>query len=427
MRTALRGIVCEARTRLVLVRAPAGYGKTTLLTQCRQHLESQGVPTGWLTLDASYNDPSRFLSHLRAMVQDALPEVGGGATGAATSDVPAAGLGEQALSLADRLAAAEQPFALFLDEFEAIAGPSVLAVVRDLLDRLPPGGRIVIGTRTAPELGLSRLRARGALVEVDAQQLRFTLQETRSFFAARVRLTLGTEDLAVLHRKTEGWVAALWLVGLALQRRNEHSGFIARISGSETGIASYLAEEVLAQQDEALRDFLLRTSVARELTMPLARSLLPHLSDLELARLLKEAETFLIPLESRGDGWRYHSLFASFLQGQLRRQLPDAVPTLHETAARWFSSQGNDAQAVEHLIESGDLPAAVEALSRVATALLAQGRLGMLKRWFDRIPDALLPSRPWACSGSARQTPTTVRCASASCRLPQARPRPRSS
>lgn len=394
LRTTLRDTVCTGRARLVLVRAPAGYGKTTLLTQCRQHLEAAGVPTPWLTLDSSHNDPARFLAQVRAMVDDALPEFDVVGAHSPRPYAPAAGLGEQALSLADRLAGAQQPFALFLDEFEVVVGPSVLAVVRDLLDRLPPGGRIVIGTRNVPDLGLSRLRARGALVEVDAQQLRFTLPEARIFFAARLKLSLATEDLAVLHRKIEGWVAALWLVGLALQRHEEHGTLIARISGTDAGIATYLAEEVLAQQDEALRNFLLRTSVSRELTVPLAQSLLPHLSSDEVARLLSAAEAFLIPLEGRADGWRYHSLFASFLQGQLRRQLPDEVPVLHAAAARWFSAQGQDVQAVDHLIESGDLAAAVEAMSRVATALLAQGRLGLLKRWFDRIPDELLRERP---------------------------------
>ena len=390
-RTGVRDTVCGSQARLVLVRAPAGFGKTTVMGQCRERLEALGVATAWLTVGRADNDPSRFLSRLDALVAQALPELAEAATDA---DLPEAAPAQRALSLVSRLAAAEAPFALFLDEFEAVHEGAVLALVRELLERLPPGGRLVIGTRWLPDLRLARLRARGQLLEVDASRLRFSLEETRRFFDLRVGVPLDDAALAALHERTEGWVAALWLVGLAMASHPDPGGFVARFTAADAGIAEYLAEEVLARQEPALRRFLLRTSLLREVSLPLAEALAPDVAPAEVARLFEAAANFLTPVEGRPGARRYHSLLAGHLRAQLMREAPAEVQALHAAAARGFLARGETFAALDHLIDGGDLDGAVAVLAQVAMDLLCEGRLRMLGRWFDRIPAAALAAHP---------------------------------
>ncbi|HWH82508.1 MAG TPA: LuxR C-terminal-related transcriptional regulator [Burkholderiaceae bacterium] len=384
-----RSILEGASARLILVRAPAGFGKTTVMAQSRQCFEQVDIATAWLTMDAADNDPSRFLAYLNAALEDLLPEEGRSATPA---QPPA--LGEFALALMERVSGIAFPFALFLDEFELVQSPTVLALVGEMLDRLPAGGRLVIGSRSLPNLRLGRLRAGGRLLEIDAQRLRFSLEETRSFFRVRRAPGLGSDDLAMLHRKTEGWVAALWLAGLALERHEQRGDFIARFSGTDAGVAEYLAEEVLAQQSTTVRSLLLRTSILREISVPLCNALMPDLDSDAMLRQLASANAFLIPIENRPGSWRYHSLFASFLRGQLQRELPEVMAGLHQAAAGWFASQGRTVPAIDHLIESGDAAQAVQLLAREALPLLTQGRLRLLTRWFDALPSSALKASP---------------------------------
>lgn len=377
--------------RLVILRAPAGFGKTTTMAQCRSRFEQAGLATAWLTLDLADNDPARFLTKLHTTVDQLLPSQ----DQELYPNNGTAALGERALAAVDRLVNADRPFVLFIDEFEALREGAAVAIVRELLDRLPPGARLVIGTRTLPDLRLARHRARGTLLEIDAQHLRFTPDETSYYFAACMGLALEPQELATLHRKTEGWVAALWLAGLALRRLEERSAFIARFSGADAGLPVYLAEEVLAQQSPSMRRFLLRTSILRELSVPLCEALIPTLDSSAMLQQLESANAFLIPVEDRAEAWRYHSLFGSFLRVQLRRELPrEAVAELHRAAARWYLHAGRPVPAIDHLIEAGDFVSAVATLSPEATELLTQGRMRLLTRWFDAIPASLLEGWP---------------------------------
>lgn len=381
--------VLQSHARLVLVRAPAGFGKTTLMAQARQKLEESGVATAWLTLDSSDNDPSRFLAYLAYALDELSPQEIGHAIGKTES----APLGEVALRLMERVSALSFPFTFFLDEFEAIRSPGVVALVAQLLERLPPSCRIVVGSRNVPDLRLARLRAGGQLLEIDAQRLRFSLDETRRFLGARSG-DLGMEDVTLLHAKTEGWVAALWLAALALEQHRYRHEFITAFSGSEDSLAEYLAEEVLSQQAPEVRRLLLSTSILREFSAPLCAALLPGMDTDSVLRQLASANVFLIPIEGRPGHWRYHSLFSSFLRGQLQREWPDAVPGLQRAAARWYMGQGRPVPAVEHLIAAGDHDAAMAVLQNEAMPLLMQGRLRLLTRWFDALPQASLGRHP---------------------------------
>jgi len=363
--------------KLVLVRAPAGFGKTTAMVQLREALQERGVATAWLTLDGADNDVPRFLAALSAAVaQLGLERRADGA-----QDVLA------------ELAAEQAPFALFLDDFEVIREGGVLGMVRELIEHLPRNGQLVIGSRSLPDLGLGRLRARGQLLELDTEILRFTPAEAAEFFKLR-GAELSLEALDRAHDKTEGWVAALWLLSLALQRHGTPSDVVARLSASDRDVADYLTEEVLAQQEPAVRDFLLRTSVLRHLSVPACRALLPNVDCAAMLRKLEHGNVFLIPVEDAPDLYRYHSLFADFLRKLLARERPDDVARLHLAASGWYESERRPVPAIDHAIEGGDHPHALHLLEQHAHALLEQGRMRLLDRWFSAIPPQLLRERP---------------------------------
>jgi len=400
-----RDAVCQriaqaGGVKLVLVRAPAGFGKTTAMVQARERLASGGIDTAWLTLDRADNDVPRFLDGLHRAVQQIVVD-------APASAAP--------LDLVAALAGHGAPFVLFLDDVERISAPAVLGLVRELIDHLPRRGQLVLGSRSLPELGLGRLRAAGALLEIDTEHLRFSLDETAGLFA---RLASGAtasdsqaqlaRHLPELHRKTEGWVAALWLASMALDavlaRQASVADFIAQFSGSDRAVADYLAEDVLAGQRPEVRDFLLRTSVLRQLTAPLAQAVCPRHDAARVLDQLDAASLFLIPLQAppAADGrtppaeraWRYHSLFADFLRARLAREQPDEVARLHLAASGWYEAQGRAVPAIDHAIEGGDMPHALHLLAPHAMGFLAQGRLRLLARWFAALPAALLAAQP---------------------------------
>ena len=396
LRTAIREEIAGSAVKLVLVRAPAGFGKTTAMAQIREGMDAQGIATAWLTLDRADNDVSRFLNCLAEAVQRLGIEA---PVNQAPFDAVAA------------LAAYDTPFTLFLDDFEVVQEPAVLGLVRELVDYLPRRGQIVLGSRSLPDLGMGRLRARGQLIEIDTDRLRFTLEETRDFFSLRQThapraigahanaQSLPADLLSRLHSKTEGWPAALWLASLALERHGIETGFIERFSGSDRAVADYLAEDVLANQPREIRDFLLRTSILRQLDASVCRALNPRGDSAAILEQLAAANLFLTPV--RGDtgneegAWRYHSLFADFLRAQLVRERPDELARLHLAASGWYESQGRPVPAIDHAIEGGDHPHALALLEQYAEQFLEQGRMRMLARWFAAIPEPLLREHPF--------------------------------
>ncbi|MBS0453791.1 MAG: helix-turn-helix transcriptional regulator [Proteobacteria bacterium] len=396
LRSAIHEQISGSAARLVLVRAPAGFGKTTAMAQLREHMDAQGIATAWLTLDRADNDVSRFLGGLAEAVQRlGIVEV---PAGPAPFDAVAA------------LAAHDSPFTLFLDDFEVVQERAVLGVVRELIDYLPRRGQIVLGSRSLPDLGLGRLRARGQLVEIDTDRLRFSLEEARDFFGLRQaqasrsmhqQQALNADLLSRLHSKTEGWPAALWLASLALERHGtETTGFIDRFSGSDRAVADYLAEDVLAHQPTEIREFLLRTSILRQLDASVCQALNPHADSAAILDRLAAANLFLTPVRvdsgssEEGPAWRYHSLFADFLRAQLARERPQELARLHLAASGWYESRGRPVPAIDHAIEGGDHPHALALLEQFAEQFLEQGRMRMLARWFAAIPQPLLRERP---------------------------------
>ncbi|KJK26326.1 LuxR family transcriptional regulator [Burkholderiaceae bacterium 16] len=403
-RRAICDAVCAAGfVKLVLVRAPAGFGKTTAMLQCRARLDADGVATAWLTLDRADNDATRFLGSLEAAFELVLRK--GGVPLAASQRAPQS-VGEQALALIDRMAGHDRPFTLFLDDFEALQNPAVAGLVWQVVEQLPPGGRLVVGTRWVPDSGLARLRARGELLEIEPAQLRFTADETDHFLRRARGLALQPAAIFTLHRRTEGWATALWLASVALERRGQPDAFIAGFSGSNAAIADYLVEDVYLHLPDAVRAFLLRTSILDQLSGPLCDAVCGTADSEEILAWLERANLFLMPLDGERHGgaerpaqpnarwYRYHSLFSSFLRAQLQQGMQDEVPALQMAASRWYEAQGRPVPAIEHALAAGAVGHALPLLAGSVDDLLAQGRMRLLTRWLDAVPADALAAWP---------------------------------
>lgn len=383
-----RSAICERvlavpAARVVLVRAPAGFGKTTVMLQLRERLKAQGLKSSWLTVDEADNDVGRFLSFLSA----ALETIGVSPVMAPTDD--AMGL---ALCILDGIASHEVPFVLFLDDLETLHNPAVFSFIAQVVEQLPPGAQLVLGSRQVPAIGLGKLRARGRLVEVEAVELRFSMAETSSFLLEQCGLKLAPEQVGQLQGSTEGWAAALWLASLALERREDAAQFIAGFSGSNAAVAQYLAEDVFAKQPEAIRRFLLDTCVLDGLSPALCDALRGASDSAAVLSQLEEANLFLIPLD--GGSYRYHSLFAEFLRAQLARLDPARTAVLHQAAARWYLDEGRAIPALRHALASQDRALAVPLLLREAPGLMEEGRFALLLDCFDALPASVLEEQP---------------------------------
>jgi LuxR family maltose regulon positive regulatory protein len=365
--------------KVVLIQAPAGFGKTTLMLQALSALQIANIPAGWLTVDSADNDVGRFLGFLDAAF-DRLVSSDSAAGGEHGSDVAT---GIVALDLIERIACTPAPFVLFLDDVESIQSAAALAVLRQVIENLPTGGRIIIGSRTMPDIGAPRLLARGQLLIVDPAQLRFSVAETGDYLRDKRGLKLPNNDIARLQGVTEGWPVALWLASLALERREHSADRVAHFSGSNALVADYLAEEVLGQQSASVREFLIRTSVLHQLNAPLCDAVLGRAGSREILDSLQRSNMFVQRVGEDGEWFRYHSLFATFLRNQLERSYPQDIPGLHRAASAWYESQRRPVPAIEHALASGDADYALPMLESHAERLLEGGRVRLLVRLLD--------------------------------------------
>lgn len=351
------------------------------MLQVRDHLRQAGRPTAWLTLDRADNDLVRFLTSLAAALGPLVPGLPDPA------QLEARGPDRLALALIDAVAAHPAPLSLFCDDFESVHDPVALAIMGELIERLPPQAQVILGTRGVPALELGRLRVRGGLLDVEPEHLRFTEAEVDVFLRQQQGLPLDPADVRRLYVTTEGWAAALRLASLSLASRKEPGRWIAGFSGSNSAVVGYLAETVLARQSDVVRDFLLRTSVLRELNPALCDVIRGREGSGAILRTIDRAQLFLTPLEGDRSQYRYHGMFAEFLRAELVHHMPQEVPAIHRAAARWFAGEDRPVPAIEHALAGDDLPFALQLLARHAQELLDQGRVRLLSRWLDPLHD----------------------------------------
>lgn len=393
--------------KLILISAPAGFGKTTLLVEWLECKEGRQSPSnvGWFSLDDEDNDPVRFLAYLTAALQRA-----GATTAEGCLVVPA--LSQPSwpravlVPMINQIASMSRSVVLVLDDYHVVEQQTIHDAISFLIDHLPPNLHLVIAGRTDPPLPLARLRTRGQISELRQADLRFTPQEAAAFLNRTMGLALPDRDVTRLERRTEGWIAGLQLAALSMQGRSEVEAFINAFSGSHHYVLDYLAEEVLQRQPAGIRTFLRQTSILERLSAPLCDVVLGGRESAEGGRSagsqsileqLEAANLFVVPLDSERRWYRYHQLFAEFLRRQLDQAEPDLVPILHRRASRWYEQQGLRAEAIEHTLAARDFERAAGLIEAAGEATLMRSEMTTYLAWVDALPDEVVRSRPNLC------------------------------
>ena len=378
--------------KLTLLSAPAGFGKTTLLSEW---VADCGYAVAWVSLDKGDNDPTRFLAYLIAALQTIEENIGQETLGVLRSpQLPSmegllAALINQVDGLSDR-------FVLVLDDYHVIQAKSIHHLLAFLLDHLPIPMRLIIATRADPPLFLSRLRGRGQLVELRQADLRFTPDEAGAFLNRAMNLKLPADDVAVLASRTEGWIAGLQMAGVSMRDKADVSGFIATFAGRHEHIADYLTGEVLNLQSENLQSFLLQTSILDRLTGSLCDAVCPGAGQgqgQQTLERLKEANLFIVPLDDERRWYRYHHLFAGLLRQRLQQDRPGIVPELHRRASEWYARNGLLEEAIEHALDAGDSERAADLIEQIAEATVMHSEIATFLDWVERLPGASVYAR----------------------------------
>ncbi|NQT74708.1 MAG: hypothetical protein HQ553_18375 [Chloroflexi bacterium] len=386
--------------KLTLVSAPAGFGKTTLLTEwVHQHREDSQVqmPVGWISLDKDDNDPSRYWTYYVEALQMIHPDMGRSVIDMIQSPQPQP-VESFLTSLINELNIRTEPFVLILDDYHMIENETIHHAMTFLLEHMPPQMHLVISSRVDPPLPLALLRGRGQLNQFSATDLRFTFGETEAFFNEVMKLGLSKLGVKVLENRTEGWVASLQMAAISMRGHNDIQKFIYSFSGSQRYVLDYLTEEVFTQQPADVQSFLLETSILDRLTAPLSNAVTKRNDAMEKLDYLEAANLFLVPLDDERKWFRYHTLFADLLRSQLTRTLPDLPPLLHQRASQWFEQEGLTAEAIDHALAAGDFEKAANLIEAIAvTMITVESKVSTLLRWIAKLPDELINKRPWLC------------------------------
>jgi ATP/maltotriose-dependent transcriptional regulator MalT len=385
--------------RLALIRAPAGWGKSTLLSQWRS-AEQGRREFAWVTVDSSDSDPIRFWTYALEALRTLGEELG--TRSLALLRAPGVDLvGEMVPVLIGELDAFQRPLVVALDDYHQLEGDAVHTGLRRLLDYLPGHVCVAIATRTEPPLQVSRLRARGQLVEVAADELRFSPSEAEVLFNQFLDLGLDHQDVAALHQRAEGWPAALYLAGLSLRHRADRHAFIARFAGDDRHIVDYLGEEVLADLDPDTRALLLRTSILERMNGPLCDAIADTMGSARKLETLARSNLFVVPLDDRRDWYRYHHLFRACLNAELRLESADLIPELHRRASSWFQRTGDVTEAINHAIAGQDFPVASELLAAHWNEVVSTGGLRTVEMWLMALPEHVITSDARLCLARA--------------------------
>ena len=381
-----------SEARLTLVSAPAGFGKTTLLTAWLATAATENRSVAWLSLDQNDSQPATFWTYVITALQTAVPGVGAGVLPLLQSAQPP--IETVLAAVLNELSAVPNEVDLVLDDYHLVDGPDVRPGIAFLLEHLPPQVHLVISTRADPLLPLARMRARGELVEVRAADLRFTPDEVATYLNDVIGLDLAPQDIAALEGRTEGWIAALQLAALSMQGREDISGFIAGFAGDDRYIVDYLVEEVLQRQTEQVRTFLLRTCLLDRLSGPLCDAVTGEPGGKAALEALDRANLFLVSLDDSRHWYCYHHLFADMLQAHLSDERPDEVTDLHRRASQWYDQHGQPSPAVRHALAAGDIERAADLVELAIPALLRSRQEATIRGWLDVIPDEVVRMRP---------------------------------
>jgi LuxR family maltose regulon positive regulatory protein len=387
----------------MLVSAPAGFGKTTLLTEWLA--AGPGAPAderlvAWLSLDQADNDPASFWTYVIAALRTVAPGVGESAMPLLQTPQPPP-IETVLTALLNELGAITGDIVLVLDDYHVIDARDVQDAMAFLLDHLPPRLHVAIASRTDPVLPLARLRARGELVEIRAAELRFTPDEAAAYLNEMMGLQLTVRDVAALEGRTEGWIAALQLAALSMQGRDDLAGFIAGFAGDDRYVVDYLVEEVLQRQPEHVQHFLQQTSILERLSGPLCDAVTGQGGGKAMLEGLERGNLFLVPLDDRRRWYRYHHLFADMLQARLLDEQPGQVPDLHRRASAWYQHNGEPSEAIGHALAAEDFNRAADLAELEIPAMSRTRQEATVRGWVEVIPDEVVRVRPVLSVGFA--------------------------
>ncbi|MCB0253616.1 MAG: hypothetical protein KDI55_07805 [Anaerolineae bacterium] len=391
----LEKLESELCCKLALICAPAGFGKSTLVSawvqaaQPRQHV-------AWLSLDESDNELTRFLTYLVAALRTIEDDIGRGVQGALEAS------GEENVEavltiLLNEIAELPSEAILVLDDYHVIEAPPVHQTLAFVLEHAPPQLHLVIATREDPPLPLARLRARGQLAELRGVDLRFTTTEAAEFLNQAMGLGLSDEDVAALESRTEGWITGLQLAAISLQGRKDATSFIKSFTGSHRFVLDYLIEEVLNQQTAEVQAFLLQTAILDRLTGPLCNALTGQNDGQATLEMLEHANLFIVPLDEARHWYRYHHLFAELLRQRLHETRQERASILHQRASEWYEQNGFADASIEHALCSEDFMHAARLIEEQVDVVWQRGEHASLRRWLETLPVDVILSKPHLC------------------------------
>jgi LuxR family maltose regulon positive regulatory protein len=376
-------------SRLILISAPAGFGKTTLLTEW---VASSHYPSTWLTLDEHDSELARFLAYFIAALQKVKASLGEAAPG--LFNPPEQFPLESITILINEINSIPDHFILILDDYHTIKNQRIHKALSFLIDNLPANMHPVIASRFDPPLNLARLRGRGQLTELRADDLRFTSQEIAEFLNQVMELNLNAEELALLDARSEGWIAGLQMAALTLKGKSDTAGFIKAFSRSRRDMLDYLFEEVFEQQTADVQSFLLQTSILDRLSPSLCDAVSERKDSDQILDKIERANLYVFPLDDELRWYRYHHLFKDLLQHSLSSTHPEMLPVLHRRASEWYEREDLFMLAITHALKGQDYDRAARLIERRAGEIEMQGEFTTYLGWMDSFPQSIIQMYP---------------------------------
>jgi LuxR family maltose regulon positive regulatory protein len=377
--------------KLTLVSGPAGFGKTTLLSEW---VAQVNYPVGWVSLDEGDNDWGRFLSFFIKGLQNISEGIANGVLEMLYADKPQE---SDALItyLINQMMEIQTPFLLVLDDYHVISEPGIHQLMQLILENQPPQMHLVVSTRSDPPWPLARWRARGELSEIRTQDLRFSLEETSIFMNEIMGLELTRQNVEQLEARIEGWVAGLQLAALSIKNQDDISGFIKRFTGSHRFVFDYLMDDVFRGLSSNIQDFLLKTSILDRLCAQLCDHLRNAGDSQNILDQLDQLNLFVVPLDDHRSWYRYHHLFAELIQQIAHQKLSGQMTQLHRKAGEWYQRNGLVSEAIHHAAAQGNMDQVADLIEKNFIAVLEHRDRLALTRWLETLPADIIQSRPW--------------------------------
>jgi len=379
--------------KLILISAPAGFGKTTVVSDW---ISRNNIPAAWFSIDSGDNDPVVFLSYIISGIQS--HHKGFGQSALSLLNTPKSPSVESIISLLiNEILNINQNFILVLDDFHLINNSEVLKLMTFLLEHCPNNIHIVILTRSDPALSVSRLRSQNQLVELRSSDLSFSANDISILFNKKLRLGLSVEDINSLESKTEGWIAGLQLTALSMNGREDISEFIRDLKGDNRYIMDYLMEEVLKIQTDEIKEFLLKTSVLEQMSAPLCNFVLSRTDSQQILEALERNNMFVVALDSDRIWYRYHHLFADLLKQRLQLGEKSVITELHYKAGEWFRDNSMPLMAIDHTLAAGNFERSITFLGEIAETLWKTGQHAAIVKYGDLLPAEVIKKNAVFC------------------------------